>query len=149
MTDLPPLPRTQRTIDAKHLQLLSIFHFVGAGLAFLGILFVAAHFAVVHSVFGNPSFWQQQKQPVPPPQLMALFKWFYLVMALWFIVSGALNIISGLCLRARKYQTFSIVVAAINCLHLPLGTILGVFTIVVLMRDSVGELYQASGRPAF
>jgi hypothetical protein len=35
------------------------------------------------------------------------------------------------------------VVAGINCLHIPLGIVLGVFTIIILVRDSVRELYEA------
>ena len=80
---------------------------------------------------------------MPPEQIFAIFKWFYLAGAVWFVISGVLNLISGLCLRARKGRTFSLVVAGINCLHIPLGTVLGVFTITVLMRDSVRELYSA------
>jgi len=140
---LPPLPRDQRKIDADHLNLLAIFHFVGAGLAVLGLLFLLVHYTFMHAMFTNPLFFQNQKQPMPmpPEQIFAIFKWFYLIGALWFVTSGVLNLISGLCLRARKGRTFSLVVAGINCLHIPLGTVLGVFTIVVLLRDSVRELY--------
>lgn len=88
-----------------------------------------------------------QKQPLPPAEFFAVFKWLYLVLAAWFLASGLLNVISGVCLRARKHRTFSLVVAGINCLHLPLGTVLGVFTIVVLLRDSVRELYVAQVGP--
>lgn len=143
MTELSPLPRDQRKIDANHLDILSIFHFVGAGLAVLGILFLLAHYAMMHAVFANPKMWQDQKQGLPPEQIFAIFKLFYLVFGLWFITSGVLNLISGLCLRARKHRTFSLVVGGINCLHVPLGTVLGVFTIIVLVRDSVRELYEA------
>ena len=52
------------------------------------------------------------------------------------------NLLSGLYLRARKYRMFSIIVAALNCLQIPFGTVLGVFTIVVLVRESVRELYE-------
>ena len=62
MSELPPITRDQRKIDADHLQLLSIFHFVGAGLAFLGILFLLAHFMMFHAFLSNPTFWQNQKQ---------------------------------------------------------------------------------------
>jgi uncharacterized membrane protein HdeD (DUF308 family) len=72
-----------------------------------------------------------------------MLKWIYLAGAVWFVASGILNLISGLCLRSRKGRTFSLVVAGINCLHIPLGTVLGVFTIIVLIRDSVRELYEA------
>ena len=143
MSELPPLPRDQRKIDADHLKILSIFHFVGAGLALLGILFLLAHYAMFHFVFANPKFWQDQKQTPPPPELFAILKWFYLVFGMWSLASGVLNVISGFCIRARKHRTFSLVVAGINCLHLPMGTVLGVFTIIVLIRDSVRELYAA------
>jgi hypothetical protein len=147
MSELPPLSRDQRKIDADQLNLLSIFHFVGAGLALVGILFILAHFALFHAIFANPKMWENQKQSPPPAEFFAIFKWLYLVFAVWFISSGILNVISGLCIRARKHRTFSLVVAAINCLHIPLGTVLGVFTIVVLERDSVRELYEASQQP--
>jgi hypothetical protein len=142
---LAPLPRDQRNIDVDQLKLLAIFHFVGAGLAVLGLLFLLGHFALMHAVFANPKFFENQKQPMPvrPEQLFAIFKWFYLAGAVWLVASGILNLISGLCLHARKSRTFSLVVAGINCLHLPLGTVLGIFTIVVLSRESVRELYKA------
>jgi hypothetical protein len=143
MSELPPLPRDQRKIDANHLQILSIFHFVGAGLALLGILFLLAHYAVLHAFLANPKFWQDQKQAPPPAEFFAIFKWFYLIFGAWFATSGIVNVISGLCLRARNHRTFSLVVAGVNCVHVPLGTVLGIFTIIVLSRDSVRELYEA------
>ena len=77
---LPPLPRDQRKIDADHLNLLAIFHFVGAGLAVLGLLFLLVHYTFMHAMFTNPKFFENQKQPMPmtPEQLFAIFKWFYL-----------------------------------------------------------------------
>jgi len=140
---LPLIPRDQRKIDADHLKMLAIFHFVGAGLAVVGLLFLLGHYAVMHAVFTNPKFFENQKGGPPPAELFAIMKWFYLAGAVWFMSSGVLNLISGLCLRARKGRTFSLVVAGINCLHIPLGTVLGVFTIVVLVRDSVREQYSA------
>jgi hypothetical protein len=142
MSELPPLPRDQRKIDGDHLKLLWIFHFVAAGLALLGILFLVAHYAVLHTVFTNPKMWENQKQGPPPAEFFAMFKWFYLVFAVWFVGSGVLNVVSGLFIRGRKHRTFSLIVAGINCLHIPLGTVLGVFTIIILMRDSVRELYE-------
>jgi hypothetical protein len=35
--------------------------------------------------------------------------------------------------------------AAIACMLMPFGTVLGVFTIIVLMRPSVKELFAAAG----
>ena len=61
MSELPPIFRDQRKIDAGHLKLLSIFHFVGAGLAMVGILFIVLHFAMFHFVLNDQKFWEQTK----------------------------------------------------------------------------------------
>jgi hypothetical protein len=144
-SQIPPLPRSQHNVDQEHLNLLSIFHFVCAGLAVFGLLFLFAHYTIMHSVFMNPKLWENQKPPAsgPPPAIFfKFFLWFYVIFGVWFIASGVLNLFSGFFLRARKRRTFSLVTAAINCLHIPLGTVLGVFTILVLSRESVRQLYQ-------
>ncbi|MFM6408142.1 MAG: hypothetical protein ACKPGT_27195, partial [Microcystis sp.] len=51
------------------------------------------------------------------------------------------TIVSGRFLKRRQRYWFSFVMACILCLFTPLGTILGVFTIIVLSRQSVKELY--------
>ena len=39
---------------------------------------------------------------------------------------------------------FSLVVAGLNCMGFPFATVLGVFTFLVLLRESVVELYEAT-----
>jgi hypothetical protein len=139
----PPLPRDRRKIDAGHLKLLAVFHFVGAGLAVLGILFLLADYLVMQALLADPKLWEQQKQFLPPAGILAMMKWFYVVMGFWLVVSVVLNLISGFCLLTRRCRIFSVIVAGVNCLHVPVGTVLGVFTFIVLLRDSVRELYGA------
>lgn len=57
---------------------------------------------------------------------------------------AAANIYAGRYLTRREKYTFCLVVAAVNCANTPIGTILGVFTIVVLMRPSVKQMFEAS-----
>ncbi len=142
MTDLPPLLRDQRKVDADHLKMLAIFHFVGVGLALLGIGFLFLHYTVMHMVMSNAKVWEGQKNALPPQEFFAIFKWFYLVLGVFLVASGIGNLLSGLWILARKNRMFSLVVAGLNCLHVPLGTVLGVFTMIVLLRDSVRELYE-------
>ena len=146
MNDTPPLaplPRDQRRIDSDHLTLLAIFHFVGAGLAVLGILFLFAHYMFMQAIFTHPDFWQNQNQKPPPEELFSIFIWFYIIGGIWLVLSLILNLLSGMFLATRRCRTFSLIVAGINCLHIPLGTVLGIFTIIVLVRESVRELYEA------
>ena len=56
---------------------------------------------------------------------------------------GALCIfIGGRCLARRKRYNFCIFAAAMCCLFMPFGTILGVFSIIVLVRPSVKMLFE-------
>lgn len=139
--------RDQRVVDRQQLQLLMIFHFVVAGLALLGVAFLFMHYMILSTVFMNPQMWQQAQQqqhgpPFNPQVFFGAFRWLYLFFGLWFLLGAVTNVISGLFLRKKKNRTFSLIIAGLNCLHIPLGTVLGVFTIVVLVRPSVAELYE-------
>jgi len=150
MTYLPPLLRDQRKSDAEHLKLLAIFHFVGAGLAVMGLCFLAFHYAMMRTIMDQaaaqaaahpPRLNHSQQPPFNPEEFFAVFKWFYAVMGTFFVACGVLNLLSGRFILRRKNRTFSLIVAGFNCIHVPLGTVLGVFTFVVLLRSSVEELY--------
>lgn len=133
----------QQRRDVEHLRQLAIFHFVAAGLAFLGTCFVGLHYMVFRTVLSDPTVFANAKGGPPPEQFFAIFKIFYVVGAVWFVLSGLGNILSAIYLRRRRNRTFSMVVAGFNCLYMPLGTVLGVFTFVVLSRDSVIRLYES------
>ena len=51
-------------------------------------------------------------------------------------------IISGRFISKRRRHFYSFFMGCLMCLFIPLGTVLGVFTIIVLSRDSVKELYK-------
>jgi len=144
MTELVPLMRDQRKVDADHVRLLGVFHFVFAGMALAGVGFLALHYAFMHALLGDPDLWKNQKGGGPPPeQFFAMFKWFYVVFGTLLITAAIGNVVSGWLIRTRKGRTFSLIIAGLNCLQIPFGTTLGVFTFVVLLRDSVRELYEA------
>jgi hypothetical protein len=128
--------------DIEHLRLLAIFHFVSAGLALLGLVFIGGHFAIMQTVLSDPELFKHAKGGPPPGEFFAMFKIFYIVAGTWFLLGGVANLVSAVYLRQRKGRIFSMVVAGFNCLHMPLGTVLGVFTFIVLSRDSVIRLYE-------
>jgi len=67
--------------------------------------------------------------------------WFYVFMGVIILIGFAVNLMSGLFIRQRRHRIFSLVIAALDCLQIPFGTALGVFTIIVLSRESVRGLY--------
>ncbi len=139
MTSAAGDPRS--TIDSEHLRLLSIFHFVAAGLGFCGVAFSSFYLALFQLMFSNPDLWAKSPQGPPPPQVMAIFHGFIMLFVLWFLAGAIGNLLSGLFIRRRRHRVFSMVVAGLNCMHIPLGTILGIFTFIVLARDSVRTVY--------
>ena len=64
-----------------------------------------------------------------------------------FVIGIAMAIcilIAGRSLALRNRYSFALVIACIECLFVPFGTILGVFTIVALSRESVKALFAAT-----
>jgi hypothetical protein len=132
--------------DAEHLRLLSIFHYVVGGMTALFACFPCIHLAVgIALVSGalNPGRGHEQ-----PP---AFVGWLLIAVAALLILVGwsiALAILlAGRFLARRAHYLFCFVVAAVECIFMPCGTVLGVFTIIVLNRPSVRSLFQV-GSPS-
>lgn len=77
--------------------------------------------------------------------LVAIMGWFLLLSGFaFFIVGQAISIsviVSGRFIKRRTRYKFSFVLACIACIFVPFGTVLGVFTIIVLSRDAVKAKY--------
>jgi len=77
-----------------------------------------------------------------PPEFLGWI--FALIGAVLFVIGIAMAIcilIVGRSLAHYKHYSFALVMACIECFFVPFGTILGVFTIVVLSRESVRVLF--------
>ena len=87
-----------------------------------------------------------------PPQntgaASGIFIVLVLIIFLFSLAQAIINILSGRFMKQRKHRTFSLIVAGLNCLSIPLGLALGIFTFVVLTRSSVVEEYKA-GKPGW
>ena len=128
--------------DRDHLRILAMMHYLFAALGLLGFGFLGAHYAMMRTLM-NPEFLRHQAHPPPPQEFFAMFIWLYAVLGTIILVGMILNVLAARWLKARRNRTFCIVVAALDCLQVPLGTALGVFTLVVLMRDSVRRAFDA------
>jgi hypothetical protein len=128
--------------DKEHLRLLAIFHYVVAGLAAL-----FSFFPLLYSTIGgfmlyvahHPGPTNQE----PPP---AIVGWIFVALgALFFFAGLAMAIcilMAGRSLARQRRYLFAFVIACLECFFIPFGTILGVFTIIVLSRESVKTLFS-------
>lgn len=127
--------------DLKNLDLLALFHYIVGGITALFSCLPFIHvFMGVAMLSGK--FFKESNGAEPP----ALFGWMFVVMGSIFILLGwslaVCMIIAGRRLKARKSRVFCMVIAGIECIIMPFGTVIGVFTLVVLNKDSVKALFD-------
>ena len=102
-----------------------------------------ACFPVFHFLFGAAMVFFPEKlgdvKGGGPPAFVGLF--FMALSGIWILTGLALavcTIIAGRSLAQRRRYLFCLVMAGIEAATcMPFGTVLGVFTIIVLMRPSV------------
>lgn len=127
--------------NESHLDNLSVAHYAaGALMVAVACLPLFHMFIGLFMVFGEESFMPNAKEK--PPEL---FGWLFFAMGLIFFLIGQVIagcvIASGRFLKQRKNYTFSFIIACVSCALFPFGTILGVFTIIVLSREAVKLKY--------
>lgn len=187
--------------DVEHLRLLSIFHYVMAGLTALFACFPVLHLAVgLFMLFAPDSMLNQNrdcsnvrgsenvrwseigngrvgekehisesgtvsistksgtfpknhsahgaKDAEGDVMMLRFMGGFFVTIATLIILSGWAMayclLLAGRRLKQHRSYTFCLVIAALSCAIVPLGTVLGVFTIIVLMRPSVKTLFESA-----
>ena len=90
------------------------------------------------------------KMPSSPPSAHGdmIGGWIFISLGCVFFVMGVvgaiLNVLAGRALGKHERRTLCLVVACLNCMHMPLGTLLGVFTLIVLGRPTVKSLFEGA-----
>ncbi len=56
---------------------------------------------------------------------------------------GLMFLLNGFLLNKNRAKVVSLIIAGFQCLYVPLGTILGICTFIVLNKESVRELYNS------
>ncbi|HAR95953.1 MAG TPA: hypothetical protein DCR97_08335 [Deltaproteobacteria bacterium] len=130
--------------DTQHLKLLALFHYILGGLTSLFSLIPLVH-VVMGMAMLMPAANLSDQSGNPPPPFMG---WLFIIMGGLFIIIGLASSVvialSGRFMARRTRYWYSFVVACIECMFIPFGTILGIFTIIVLSRPSIKEQYQSA-----
>lgn len=132
-------PSVPQTDDVQHLKLLSIFHYIVAGITFLFGCIPIIHLVMgIAMMFGGMTDNRGQQ----PPFIFGLL--FTCIPACFICFAWAVAVcmaLTGTRLKARTHYQFCFVVACVECIFMPLGTVLGIFTILVLNRPSVKAMF--------
>lgn len=131
------------TQDEQHLQLISIFYYIIAAMAGLLALIPVIHLTIGIALVSGAFPADNGGEHTPE-----FVGWIFIGVASLLIVLGVVIAVCSVAvaryISRRRHYTFCIVAAALACLFMPLGTILGVFTIIVLSRASVKPLFGVS-----
>ncbi len=131
--------------DDEHLRILSICHYVYGGLQalFACIPLMWVFFGLMFVLMAATEGGEERAEP-------AIFGVLIMAFGLCAVLIGwafaACTLYAGRCLAQRKHYTFCFVIAVISCLSIPWGTILGVFTLIVLSRPSAKALFETGRR---
>jgi hypothetical protein len=124
--------------DERHLRLLTAFHYAVAAVAAL-----CACVPLLHMVFGIVLLIKPDAVPsrFTPFGLESLIGILFTVMggvvaAIGFALAVCL-FLAARHLTERRRWTFCFATAVASCTFFPFGTVLGVFTIIVLLRPGV------------
>ena len=128
--------------DKRNIKLLGIFHYIMEGLTALFSCLPLIHLFIGIAVLTGGL----AKHPGngPPPSLIG---WIFILVASFIILTGwtlaVLMIVAGRRLSKFRSRTFCLVVGAIECILIPLGTVLGVFTIILLTKEQVKPVFSS------
>ncbi|MCM2314307.1 MAG: hypothetical protein NDJ92_04030 [Thermoanaerobaculia bacterium] len=132
--------------NEEHLRLLSIFHYVVAAFAALFALFPLIHLVIGIAILTG-SF--------PSDGIDSEARWvggFFVAFAsVWILAGTAFAVavfLAGRNLARRTRYTFCLVVGGIECMFVPFGTVLGVLTIIVLMKEPVKAIFGVALPPS-
>lgn len=135
--------------DGDNLRILAILKTIYGILIFVGSIFVILYFGFFVTMMTMAS----SSKPIPgapnaatpdpfPGAIVPIFVAAGIVALLVVWAMGFLALYSGKCIRERRNWTLVMVSACINCLHMPLGTALGVCTIIVINKPSVKAAFD-------
>ena len=131
--------------ELEHLRLLTIFHYIVGGITFLFACFPLMHvaFGILMATGSMENAGHEGK--FAPPRAFGLFIALFgcAFVGTGWVIAGSM-IAAGRFIAARKRHTFCIVVAAVSCIFMPFGTVLGVFTLIMLSKPQVKALFGAA-----
>jgi hypothetical protein len=129
----------QRIKDNEHLSILSLIYYITGAITMVKSLVFIIHVVigiVMIAVVGGKE---------PDARVVGYILIIIGIVALLIVMTiGLLKLLAGYLLKKRRMKVLCIIIAVITCLGIPYGTVQGIFTIIVLVRPSVDELFKAA-----
>lgn len=154
--------QSQERIDAENLNALTLCHYILGGVTALFSCLFIMHIITGTMMIHNLEMFNPRPMPQAYPATQSVpgqlspmqpYPFFPPFMGYMFVIMGTLAVLggwtlggltayAGRCMKARRSYLYILIIAGCNCAFvMPLGTILGVFTFIVMMRPTVKALF--------
>ena len=161
-----PVAEEQQTIARERLRLLSLACYIRGGIVAAFSSFFLIYVVFMFGITLIPdSAWTNQAPkssptqglysltptPTPTPQPQPPPKAFFRIMAGmfgFFVLLGwtlrGLTAYAGWCVHKRKHKVFIYIIAALNCVFIPYGTLLGIALIMVMSSPAARSEFEGA-----
>ena len=136
--------------DLEHLKLLGIFHYIWGALSLLGGIFIGGYFLVICVILmNNPPTSTSSEDSGTASMAGGILIGVGVILFLVVVVYGILTLMAGG--KYRKHQGgywFCFILAIVTLVigGIP-GIVLGIFSLMVLSRESVKTLFRGQSLP--
>src|ERR1700761_8818665 len=135
-------------ITSHDLRLLSIGYYIQGGIAAFYTLLMLGYSAFATAILANINkvAAESSQQQVPPALLSIISILLAILLGLACIYTVCM-FLAGYWLPRFRNKVFIQIIGALNCLAIPYGTVLGIFTLMVLQRPSAKQFFAAGTPP--
>ncbi|MBK9000521.1 MAG: hypothetical protein IPM35_32780 [Myxococcales bacterium] len=139
----PGNPYAPNAKDESDLNLLSVLHYVWSALLGCSTLGVIGYFVLLGGIFGV-SATSSGADPTGAAVAAGATLVMGVIVGIFMAALFVIHFLAASGLRNRKRRLLIFVASALMCTSVPLGTLLGVFTFIVMGRPGVKALFGAS-----
>ena len=129
--------------DHEHLRTLAIFHYIFAGMNGIGAMLGAAYVCFGSFVTAGALNGLSRGGGGAPP---APVGWFIILtgatIMLFALATVVMEISTAISLQRGKRKLLCTICSVLHCLNIPLGTALGVFTLIALNKPGIKLFFE-------
>lgn len=127
----------------RNLNTLAILQYIWAGLTFFGVAIVYVFYFVIGRVFSSEIISTASPEDEAVLGVVGgVVAIIGIVLIFFLLLSTVLKVLCGIFMQKKKNRIFCIVIASIECLNIPFGTVLGVFTIIELEKLEAKQMFD-------
>jgi hypothetical protein len=131
-----------RDITIHDLKLLSVGYYIQGGIAAFYTVMVAGYIGFMGTMLAAFGAAAQRNGQKPIPEfVIPLVTGVFVVVTVFSLSIAICLLLAGYWLRRYRNKLFIFIVAGLSCLSVPYGTVLGIFTFMVLRRPVAEQLF--------